>query len=59
MRKLLASLGLIVSFTNSLHASENMGPLTIEMPDPNIRITIPDMPKIDMGVHPMIEHFPL
>ena len=58
LRKLLASLGLIVSFTNCLHASENTGPLTIEMPDPNIRITIPGMPKIDMSVHPMNEHKP-
>ena len=58
LRILLASLGLIISFTNCLHASENTGPLTIEMPDPNIRITIPGMPNIDMGVHPMNEHKP-
>jgi hypothetical protein len=58
LRKLFASLGLIISFTNCLHASENTGPLTIEMPDPNIRITIPGMPKIDMSVHPMNEHEP-
>ncbi len=58
MRKLLACFGLIVSFTNCLHASEDIGPLTIEMPDPNIRITVPGMPKIDMGVHPMNEHQP-
>ena len=30
----------------------------IEMPDPNIRITIPGMPKIDMSVHPKNEHKP-
>jgi hypothetical protein len=58
LRKLLVCLGLIASFTNCLHASEDMGPLTIEMPDPNIRITIPGMPKIDMSVHPMNEHKP-
>jgi hypothetical protein len=59
LRKLLASIALIASFTSSLHASENMGPLTIEMPDPNIRITIPGMPKMDMGVHPMNEQKPV
>ena len=58
LRKLLASIALIASFTNCLHASENFGPLTIEMLDPKIRITIPGMPEIDMSVHPMNEHKP-
>ncbi len=59
MHKLLTSVALIIAFSNSLHASEKTGPLTIEMTDPNIRITIPGMPEIDMGVHPMNEHEPI
>lgn len=59
LRKLLASITLIVAFTSGLHASENTGPLTIEITDPKIRITIPGMPEIDMGVHPMNEHEPI
>ena len=30
----------------------------IEMSDPNVRITIPGMPKMDMAVHPMNEQKP-
>lgn len=56
MQKLLASIALGVFFTTCLHASEGKPPLIIEMSDPNVRITIPDMPAIDMSVHPMNEH---
>ncbi|RLA12168.1 MAG: hypothetical protein DRQ59_08175, partial [Gammaproteobacteria bacterium] len=58
MQKLLASIALGVFFTTALHASESKPPLTIEMSDPNVRITIPGMPEIDMTVHPMNEHKP-
>jgi hypothetical protein len=58
LRKLLAPIALFVIFTNCLHASENTGPLTIELSEASIRITIPSMPEIDMGVHPMNEHEP-
>ena len=58
MQKLLASIALGVFFTTCLHASEGKSPLTIEMSDPNVRITIPGMPAIDMTVHPMNEHKP-
>jgi hypothetical protein len=56
--KLLACFGLIAYFNNCLNACEDTGPLTIEMSDPNIRITVPGMPKIDMDVDPMNEHQP-
>ena len=46
-------------FTACLQASENTPPLTIEMADPRVRITIPGMPEIDMDVHPMNEHKPV
>lgn len=50
---------LVISTTTTcLLASENEPPLTIEMSDPKIRITIPGMPKIEMNVHPMNEHKP-
>ena len=58
MQKLLASIALGVFFTTCLHASESKPPLTIEMSDPNVRITIPGMPGINMTVHPMNEHKP-
>jgi len=58
LQKLLASIALGVFFTTCLHASEGKPPLTIEMSDPNVRITIPGMPAIDMTVHPMNEHKP-
>lgn len=58
MRKLIAPIALFAIFTSCLYASENTGPLTIELSEPNIRITIPGMPEIDMGVHPMNEHEP-
>jgi len=58
LQKLLASIALGVFFTACLHASETKPPLTIEMSDPNVRITIPGMPGIDMTVHPMNEHKP-
>lgn len=59
MRKLLTSIALIALFTNSLHASDTLSPLTVEITDPNIRITIPSMPKIEMGVHPKNEQDPI
>ena len=59
MQKLLASIALGVFFTTCLHASESKPPLTIEMSDPNVRITIPGMSGIDMSVHPMNEHKPV
>ena len=59
MQKLLTSIALGVFFTTCLHASETKPPLTIEMSDPNVRITIPGMPEIDMTVHPMNEHKPV
>jgi len=58
LQKLLASIALGVFFSTALHASESKPPLTIEMSDPNVRITIPGMPEIDMTVHPMNEHKP-
>ena len=59
MQKLLASIALCVFFTTGLHASEGKPPLTIEMSDPKVRITIPGMSGIDMRVHPMNEHQPV
>ena len=59
MQKLLASIALGVFFTTCLHASESTSPLTIEMSDPKVRITIPGMPDMDMAVHPMNEHKPV
>ena len=47
-----------VFFTTCLHASETTPPLTIEMADPKVRITIPGMPEIEMDVHPMNEQTP-
>jgi hypothetical protein len=58
LRKLLAPIALFVIFTNCLYASDNTGPLTIELSEPSLRITIPGMPEIDMDVHPMNEHKP-
>ena len=58
MRKLVAPIAFILLFTSSLQASEDMGPLVIEMSDPRVRITIPGMPRIDMAVHPMNEQKP-
>lgn len=58
MRKLVAPIGAILLFTFSLHASDKMEPLMIEMSDPRVRITIPGVPRIDMAVHPMNEHKP-
>ena len=59
MHKRLASIALGLFFTACLQASENTPPLTIEMADPKVRITIPGMPAIDMDVHPMYEHKPV
>ena len=53
MQKLLTSIALSVFFTTCLHASETTPPLSIELSDPKVRITIPGMPEIDMEVHPM------
>ncbi|MDH3760209.1 MAG: hypothetical protein OEU50_04450 [Gammaproteobacteria bacterium] len=58
MQKLLASIALGVFFSTCLHASESTPPLTIEMSDPKVRITIPGMPEIYMEVHPMNEQKP-
>jgi hypothetical protein len=58
MQKLIASITLILLFTPYLYASDDMEPLTIEMSDPKVRITIPGMPKMDMALHPMNEHEP-
>ena len=58
MKKLLTSIALGVFFTTCVHASEGLSALTIEMSDPNVRFTIPGMPRIDMAVHPMNEHQP-
>jgi len=59
MQNLLASIALGVFFTTCLHASESTPPLTIEMSEPKVRITIPGMPEIDMDVHPMNEQKPV
>jgi len=59
LRNLLTSIALITFSSTCLYASENAGPLTIEMTDPKIRIEIPGMPKIDIGVHPMNEDKPI
>jgi hypothetical protein len=53
LQKLLTSIALSVFFTTCLHASETTPPLSIELSDPKVRITIPGMPEIDMEVHPM------
>ena len=58
MQKLNVLFTLILLSTSYLHASGDLEPLTIEMSDPKVRITIPGMPKIDMAVHPMNEHEP-
>jgi len=58
VQKLLASIALGFLFTACLHASESTPPLTIELSDPKVRITIPGMPEIDMDVHPMNEDEP-
>ena len=58
MKKRLASIALGIFLTTCLHASESKPPLTIEMSDPNVRITIPGMSGIDMTVHPMNEQKP-
>ena len=58
MRKLIAPIAVILLFTSYLHASDDREPLTIEMSDPKVRITIPGMPKMDMAVHPMNEQKP-
>ena len=59
MQKLLATIVLAFSFTACLHASESTPPLTIELSDPKVRITIPGIPEIDMEVHPMNEDEPI
>jgi hypothetical protein len=59
LKKLLASITLGVFVTTCLHAIESTPPLTIEMSDPKVRITIPGIPEIDMTVHPMNEHKPI
>ena len=59
MHKLLAFIALGFFFTACLHASESTPPLTIEMSEPEVRITTPGMPAIDMDVHPMNEHKPV
>lgn len=59
MQKLLASIALGLFFTTCLHAGESKSPLTIEMSDPKVRITIPGMSGIDMTVHPMNEQTPV
>jgi hypothetical protein len=59
LQKLLASIALGVIFTTCLHASETTPPLTIELSDPKVRITIPGMPEIDMAVHPRNEQKPV
>ena len=59
MKKLLTSIALGMFLPAALHASENTPPLTIEMSDPKVRITIPGMPDIDMGVHPLNEYKPV
>jgi hypothetical protein len=58
MQKLIVSITLILSFTPYLYASDDIEPLTIEMSNPKVRITIPGMPKMEMAVHPMNEHEP-
>ena len=56
MRKLLASIALGALFTSCLQASESTPPLTIELADPKVRITIPGVPEMDMAVHPSNEN---
>ena len=58
MRTFIAPIGAILLFTSCLQASDIMEPLTIEMSDPKVRITIPGMPKLDMVVHPLNEQQP-
>jgi hypothetical protein len=58
LQKLLAPIALGVIVSTFLHASESTPPLTIELSDPKVRITIPGMPEIDMTVHPMNEQKP-
>ena len=58
MQKILSHLALGLFFAASLHADDSTSPLTIEMSDPNVRITIPGMGGIEMDVHPMNEDKP-
>jgi hypothetical protein len=55
MYKLLVLLGL---FSSGLYASDDAAPLIVQMQDPNVRITVPGMSHLDMGVDPMNEHKP-
>lgn len=52
MRKLIASIALCALCTASLKADDSQSPLTIEMSDPQVRITIPGMHGIEMSIPP-------
>ena len=58
MIRLLSLLALGCVLSAGLNASDDTAPLTIEMTDPNIRITIPGLHGIEMGVHPLNDHKP-
>ena len=58
MQNLVTPIAIILLFTSYLHASDELEPLMIEMSDPEVRITIPGMPRMDMEVHPMNQQEP-
>ena len=58
MLKICSSFAIILLFTTVVSASDQREALTIEMPDPGVRITIPGIPEIDLAVHPMFEQKP-
>ena len=59
MHKRLLFIALLIFSSNNAFASESKDPLTIEITDPNIRITIPGMAEIKMDVHPTREQSPI
>ncbi len=57
-RKLITAI-LLIACSKILYANDSQAPLIVEISDPKVRITIPGMPKIDMGVHPMNQQDPI
>jgi hypothetical protein len=52
VQKFPAIAALCILCSGHLFASDSTAPLTIEMSDPEVRITVPGMHEIDMEVHP-------
>ena len=59
MHKYFVSLALGLLFATGLHALESDAPLVVELSDPRVRITIPGMAGIEMGVHPKNKETPV